>query len=235
MMPWLLLSLSTLQDNTYAGIAPGQPETPQHPSANRSGSFVLALAVFAGAAWGLVTLWKQVAARLTQQRPKTKQTPSPPPSPPADSPAPSRSRRSRRSSKADPDGLSPRPATPRSSHVICRNFAATGSCRFGDRCRYRHVLEPETLGAATPSHSASPLTTDDEYDSATESDTEDPVASSPRSQAGTAGNQASTGFYEPSPLQTTKGTYHVAPEQVSFVITPEAVQVYVSSAKGRVW
>ena len=157
-----------------------------------------------------------MAARLTQQRPKPKQTP--PPSPTSDSPEPSRSRRGRKSFRSDSDGSSPRPATPRSSHIICRNFAATGTCRFGDRCRYRHVLEPETLGATTPLHSASPLATGDEYDSATESDTEDPVASSSRSQAGAPGNQASASPYEPSPMQTIKETYHVSPEQVSLLL-----------------
>ena len=215
-----------LQDHTHIGITPGQPDTPQHPSSNRSGSFVLALAVFVGVAWGLVTFSGQLSARLTQKQPRQKQTPPQTAQASTPPPTPSLSRRDKRRSKTDAVTATStsKPATSR-SNIICRNFAATGSCRFGDRCHYKHIYVPAPFRADASLRSASPPVTDDDYDSTTESDSEDPVASTSapsRISARVLGKYMDQigNPYAPSPLQTLKQTYHVPPELVSASLCP---------------
>ena len=185
---------------------------------------MLALAVFVGVAWGLVTFWGQLSARLAPKQPK-----NPVPTPTASPPTSPTSRREKKrpsteavpSSSSSGSGSATKQATFR-SNIVCRNFAATGSCRFGDRCRYKHVYLPESFAANT-SQSASAQasgTSSDSYDSASESDSEDSVASSsapsrmPAPMLGKYTDQIGKP-YGPSPVQTLKETYHVPPEQVN--------------------
>ena len=168
------------------------------------------LAVAVGVALWAVTFWRQLTSfpppKPSQQKPRNYTLPPD---------QPSRRRRKRPSS--------PKPATPHSSNIICRNFAAKGSCRFGDKCRYKHVFVPESERASVALHSASPLTTDD-YDSTAESDSEDSFTGSsgpsriPAPALAKYMDQMSNP-YQPSPLQTLKRTYLVPAEQVTLHLT----------------
>ena len=175
---------------------------------------MLVLAVVVGVALWAVTFWRQLPSfptpKTSRQKPRNYTTPS--------DQLPGRGRR-RAPASHSPKGSATRPPTPRrSSNTICRNFAATGSCRFGDRCRYKHVIVPESERATVALRSASPLTTDD-YDSAAESDNEDSDTSSsgpsriPAPALAKYMDQMSNP-YQPSPLQTLKRTYVVPAEQV---------------------
>ena len=192
-----------------------------------------------GVAWGLVTVWGQLSARFAQKQPK-----KPEPTPPASAPTSLVSRRERKRSKAEAalsssssgSESAPKQANSR-SNIVCRNFAATGSCRFGDRCRYQHIYVPQSFGANTSQFNSthSSGTTGDSYDSASESDSEDSAASSSapsRMPAQLLGKYMDQGNkpYGPSPVQTLKDTYLVPPEQVSallYIITAWVVTLFL--------
>ena len=177
-----------------------------------------------GLAWGLVTFWGQLSARFAPKQPK-----KPVSVPTASVPTSSRSRRERKrprteavSSGSTPGSGSATKQADSRSNIICRNFAATGACRFGDRCRFKHVYVPDSFGANTPQFAlAHPsAATDDSYYSASEADSEDSAASS--SVPSRMSAQVHRKYvdqvgkpYGPSPVQKLKQTYNVPPQQVS--------------------
>ena len=175
-----------------------------------------------GVAWGLVTFWGQLSARIAQ-----KQSKKPAQTPTASAPTTFKSRRERKRSKPELDSGNTSSGSwnnakqpPSRSNIICRHFAATGSCKYGDNCRFKHVYMPESVGAYRPGSSSSRQTTADSYDSASESDSEDSAAHSsgpsriPTREFGRYMDQVGKP-YGPSPAQTLKETYHVPPEQVN--------------------
>ena len=94
---------------------------------------------------------------------------------------------------------------------------------------------PDSFGGNTPEFNSTHLsgTTGDTYDSASESDSEDSVASSsapsrmPAQVLGKYMDQIGKS-YGPSPVQTLKETYHVPPEQVSASVYIRPASMVVS-------
>lgn len=113
-----------------------------------------------------------------------------------------------------------------SKQIICRNFAATGTCRFGDRCRYKHVSVPQEGRDKILMRSSAPESMEDASDSANESDSDDssadPLARPSRPSASKAvssdtRNQQSR-KKAPNIYQTLHKVYTVPAEQASSVL-----------------
>lgn len=210
-----LKSQELQEQRTHVGIAPDSPQAPKSPRLTRWLGFGLGLAAFSAILLGAFSF-----QRRRQEKQQRQNSPAPAPGwqsqPPVKvqrSPIQRPPRTRQRTTPREP---------PRSrKEIICRNFAATGKCRFGDRCRYRHELIPQGEQHTAHMRSGAPQTTEDTSDSANDSDSDDSSASvlaRPRRSARQASSSESKDQQArkktPSRLQTLHEVYTVPADQV---------------------
>lgn len=206
---------SSWQDqHTHTGIAPDQPQAPKAPRPNRVAGLAVGLVALSGLAFGAFAAWKQHKDKQQRQN--------------SPSPAPEWQSRHRPPARG-PSARGPRELTEkkarRRKNILCRDFAATGTCKFGDRCRYSHEVVSEEERNNAVMRSSSRRTWGSSTDSLTESDTDEALGESSDAWSG-PGRQAGSSFSSsdkqdrqvrkgmPSPWQTLHKTFTVPADQV---------------------
>lgn len=204
-----------MQDqHTHTGIAPDQPQAPKAPRPNRVAGLAVGLVALSGLAFGAFAAWKQHKDKQQRQN--------------SPSPAPEWQSRHRPPARG-PSARGPRELTEkkarRRKNILCRDFAATGTCKFGDRCRYSHEVVSEEERNNAVMRSSSRRTWGSSTDSLTESDTDEALGESSDAWSG-PGRQAGSSFSSsdkqdrqvrkgmPSPWQTLHKTFTVPADQV---------------------
>lgn len=203
------------EQQAHFGIAPDHPQAPEPPRLTRFVTLGLGLAAFSAFLLGAFEFQRQRKEKKQRQ-----QSPAPAPEwqsrPPIIPPRSSNNRSRPRDRTKAKDGYKA------SKQIICRNFAATGTCRFGDRCRYKHVSVPQEGRDRFLMRSSAPESMED-ADSANESDSDDssadPLARPSRPSAGKAVG-SDTRIQQsrkkaPNMNQTLHKVYTVPPDQVA--------------------
>ena len=137
----LTCQLAVLQEQGQ-GVGPSaRPEAPpQRHGLSQVAGIALGIAVFGAAVWSLVTVWKRKDDKL--HRPDRQSN--------AISRSKGRGSRSdqKRRRKHEYQEFAPEELAEVRGRIICRQFARTGTCKYGDDCWYRHERDPEAISAA---------------------------------------------------------------------------------------
>lgn len=204
------------EQQTHFGIAPDRPQAPEPPRLTRLVTLGLGLAAFSAFLWGAFEFQRQRKEKKQRQQ-------SPAPAPEWQSRPPIIAPRSSNNRSRPKDRTKAKDGHKASKQIICRNFAATGTCRFGDRCRYKHVSVPQEGRDKLLMRSSAPESTEDASDSANESDSDDssadPLArpSRPSTSRATSSDTRNPQSRKKAPniYQTLHKVYTVPPEQVA--------------------
>ncbi|DBA98623.1 TPA: hypothetical protein ACH3X1_014413 [Trebouxia sp. C0004] len=171
------------EQQTHFGIAPDRPQAPEPPRLTRLVTLGLGLAAFSAFLLGVFEFQRQRKEKKQRQQ-------SPAPAPEWQSRPPVIASRSSNNRSRPKERTKAKDGHKASKQIICRNFAATGTCRFGDRCRYKHVSVPQEGRDKVLMRSSAPESMEDASDSANESDSDDssadPLARSSRPSASKA-------------------------------------------------
>lgn len=139
----LTCKLAVLQEQSQGVDPSARPEaSPQRHGLSQVAGIALGIAVLGAAVWSLVTVWKRKDDKL--RRLDTQSTVS--------SRSTSRGRGSRsdqkRRRKHEYQEFAPEELAEVRGRIICRQFARTGTCKYGDDCWYRHERDPEAVSAS---------------------------------------------------------------------------------------
>lgn len=123
----------------HLGVDPSNnTHTPSHrPHTHQLAALAFGIAVFGAAAWALVTVWRRKDSRLHST---DNQIGSPVPAEGSNF-----SRNNAPASLGEARG-----------RILCRNFARFGTCKYGDKCRFKHERGAEALAIADVQELADP-------------------------------------------------------------------------------